>query len=404
MSKKFLFTILMMCVCTLGVQAQSAFTVAQDGSGDYSTIQAAIDAAADGVRTRIYIKNGTYAEHVSLGSADAASKKLISLIGESEDGVIITSDVTMGTSGVTYDQSAAMLVYASDFYAENITFRNSSGNHGQALAIYVAGDRQTYYHCKFLGYQDTHRSKKTTRSYYKDCFVEGATDFIYAGGTAWFENCTLHCIGSGYITAPEDIIVWTADMTYRMRLYFGFIFNNCTVTRGENVSAGSVYLGRPWQDKMCGSAYINCNLGDAVNAAGWTAMGGNTGKNSMFAEYKSVDNTGALVDTTKRVSWSHQLAQSQVETYYTKEYVFNDVFLTRSGSSVKYYPDTLIAQEHAASTGITEITKSEIAEGDAHLYTIDGKRVAASSSLTPGVYIMHKRENGNLSVKKVLIK
>lgn len=352
--------LLLLCLMTLtglnAIIAQTSIIVAQDGSGNYSTIQAAVDAAPEGERTTIYVKAGIYEEQVYVGSKQKASTQKISLIGEGMDKTIISSGVGMSSHNTTFDNTPALSVYASDFYAEGITFRNTVGRSGgQALAIYVAGDRQTYYRCRFSGYQDTHRTKKNTRSFYKQCVVEGATDFIYAGGTAWFEQCTLRCVGGGYITAPEDIVAYVQGE--QKRIFLGFIFNDCKVQRADGVNAGSVYLGRCWGPNKCGSLFLNCNLGDCINAAGWQEMGGNNGKASYYGEYKSVNATRQLIDTSNRISWSQQL--SDVDYTKVKTWALVDeAYRATTGNATVYNPENVIADHHQIYTD-NDYTTSE---------------------------------------------
>lgn len=336
--------IVLCCSLALTAGAQNKIVVTPDGTGDYTTIQAALDAVPDNTETIVYVKNGTYDEHINVTS----TSKKINLIGESRDGVILTSSVGCA-SGVQYNKTTAINLAARDFYAENITFQNTSGKAGgQALAVYLYGDRQTFYHCSFKGYQDTHRTKKGCRSYYKECLIEGATDFIYAGGTAWFEDCTIHCIGNGFITAPEDISINTLGKNGD-KIYLGFIFHNCTITRASNVSAGSVYLGRPWASSMAGSIFLNCNLGDVINAAGWTTMGSNTGTNSFFGEYGSKTNTGSSIDVSKRISWSHQISEEDYDAIMNQHAV-DSIFLVCTKGSVKYDPEAVITKCSVAAS------------------------------------------------------
>ena len=349
MNNKF-FCIFLMLGLMVCANAQNVITVDASGNGDYTTVQAAVDAAPDNAETTIFIKNGTYAENVNIGSKNSSSSKRLSLIGESRDGTVITSSKGMA-SGLTFDQTPAMSIYASDFYAENITFQNSSGKNGaQALAIYVAGDRQTFNHCAFKGYQDTHRTKKGTRSYYKECLVEGCTDFIYAGGTCWFENCQLNLVGNGYITAPEDVDVRinTKLSGSPVSIFLGFVFNNCTVTRSDAATAGGSYLGRPWGEKNCGSIFLNCNLGDAINKAGWIKMGSNDGTSSYFAEYKSVDGNGSLIDTSNRISWGRQMDEADFAAFMNWHSV-DSAFKARTNNTIDYNPEAVIA-DHATSS------------------------------------------------------
>ncbi|MBP5509123.1 MAG: hypothetical protein J6Y23_15000, partial [Prevotella sp.] len=335
--------LLLVCTSFSVANGQQTLTVAQDGSGDFTTIQAAINAAPVGEKTTIRINEGVYAEQVVIGSKTALSDKKISLIGEGIDKTIITSKAGMAT-GLRFDQTPALSVYAEDFYAENLTLRNTAGRDGgQALALYVAGDRQTYYRCRIAGYQDTHRSKKHTRSYYKDCIIEGAVDYIYAGGTCWFDHCTLHCVGAGYITAPEDIEPYIISSTGK-HIQLGFIFSNCTVTKEADVDEGSIYLGRCWAPSKCGSLFLNCDLGNAIQPAGWAKMGGNTGKDSFFGEYKSTGGDGKHVNVTKRISWSQQLDSDDYELVNSWEKVDNR-FCTIRGTK-PFNPEEVIASHH----------------------------------------------------------
>ena len=302
----------------LSTWAQKLLTVSKDGSGDYTTVQAAIDAVAEGETATIMVKAGTYEGMVKVGLRTKPSTKCISLIGEGMDKTIITAANGKNNIGNGKDvrDYATLAVFAPDFYAQDICIQNTGGKTaGQALALHMDGDRSTFYRCKITGYQDTHRTKKGVRSYYKECVIEGATDYIYAGGTCWFEHCTLNCVAGGYITAPEDITVYTTaeDGT---KIWLGFIFNECTVTKASGVSDKSVSLGRCWGAEKCGSMFLNCQLNNIIKAAGWETMGGNDGTKSYYAEYKSKNGT-ALADISNRISWSHQLTDADYEKVNT---------------------------------------------------------------------------------------
>lgn len=303
----------------LSTWAQKLLTVSKDGSGDYTTVQAAIDAVAEGETATIMVKAGTYEGMVKVGLRTKPSTKCISLIGEGMDKTIITAANGKNNIGSGKDvrDYATLGVFAPDFYAQDICIQNTGGKTaGQALALHMDGDRSTFYRCKITGYQDTHRTKKGVRSYYKECVIEGATDYIYAGGTCWFEHCTLNCVAGGYITAPEDITVYTTAEDGTTKIWLGFIFNECTVTKASGVSDKSVSLGRCWGAEKCGSMFLNCQLNNIIKAAGWETMGGNDGTKSYYAEYKSKNGT-ALADVSNRISWSHQLTDADYEKVNT---------------------------------------------------------------------------------------
>lgn len=235
--------------------------VAQDGSGDVFTIQEAIALVPDyskGRETRILIRKGTYREKLII----PPSKQYVSLIGQ--DSVTISGDdyaqkknalgEPMGTSG-----SATCYIYGDDFYAENITFANTAGAVGQAVAALIDSDRAIFYRCTFRGFQDTlypYGKDRDIRQYYKECHIEGTVDFIFGWATAYFDDCTIHSIGKGYIAAPAT----------RQGTPYGFVFNHCKLTAGEGVE--KVYLGRPWREY--GSAvYINCEMASHIHPDGW---------------------------------------------------------------------------------------------------------------------------------------
>ena len=196
------------------------FVVAQDGSGDFFTVQEAINAVPDmrkGSRTTIWIRKGIYKEKVVVPE----SKVALSLIGE--EGTVITYDdyaskpnrfgENTGTSG-----SASCYIYAPDFYAENITFENSAGPVGQAVACFVSADRAYFKHCRFLGFQDTlYTYAKGVRQYYEECYIEGTVDFIFGWSAAVFNRCHIHSKGNGYVTAPST------DQGQR----FGYLMYDC---------------------------------------------------------------------------------------------------------------------------------------------------------------------------------
>lgn len=333
---KNLFAILFFISSVLVSAEPFRYIVATDGSGTHTSVQTAIDACPDGVRSIIFIKNGTYFGQTSIGSKSVASNKLISLVGESRDSVILTFDKSLPMVS-TFEQATTFQIYAKNFYAENITFVNSAGNTGQALALYTAGDMATFKNCTLKGYQDTYRSKKGTRGYFKNCRVEGAVDFIYAGGTLFFDDCTINCVkGGGYIVAPEDAYA-TIPATQTVCgkfLRLGFFFRNCNITANADVPAGSYYLGRPW-NTTAGAFYINCKLGNHIKAAGWQTMGGNE-TSACFAEYNSMDVDGNPVDVSGRVSWSFQLPKADVDNLLTPAGIY-----ARINSTDVYDPLTL---------------------------------------------------------------
>ncbi|WP_069661112.1 pectinesterase family protein [Arcticibacter eurypsychrophilus] len=283
---------------------QRDFVVAQDGSGNFKTVQEAIYAVPDFRKntTVIFIKNGVYREKLVL----AASKTNIKLVGESVEKTIFTYDdysgkknrfgENIGTSG-----SASCYFYGENIRAENITFQNSSGPVGQAVAISVSGDKVYFKNCRFLGFQDTlYTYGYYSRQYYTNCYIEGTVDFIFGSSTAVFNNCEIFCKKNGYVTAAS-----THDTTK-----YGYVFINCKIT--GDAPDGSFYLGRPWRP-YAKVVFIKCDLGKVIKPEGWNNWGKvSNEQTTYYAEYK---NTGAGYKPTQRASWSHQLTDEAVKEY-----------------------------------------------------------------------------------------
>ena len=271
------------------------FVVAKDGSGDFFSVQEAINAVPDfrkNVRTTILVKRGVYKEKIVI----PASKINLSLIGE--DGSVLSYDdyadklncfgEKTGTSG-----SASCYIYAPDFYAENLTFENTSGPVGQAVACFVSADRAYFKHCRFLGWQDTlYTYGKGCRQYYEDCYIEGTVDFIFGWSTAVFNRCHIHSKTKGYVTAPST------DQGQK----YGYVFYDCRLTADEGVTG--VYLSRPWRP-YAQAVFVRCDLGGHIMPAGWNNWGNvENEKTAFYAEYQC---RGAGANPKARASFSHQL-------------------------------------------------------------------------------------------------
>jgi pectinesterase len=233
------------------------FIVAQDGTGNFITIQSAIEACKSFPyqRIRIFIKNGIYHEKVFIPSWNTK----ISLIGESKDSTIITfgdyfKKISKGPNSTFY--SATLLDQGNDFHAENLTIENNAGPVGQAIALAVEADRCTFINCKLLGNQDTlYIAGEHARQYFNNCFIEGTTDFIFGEATALFEKCVIKIKADSYITAAST----------PQYVSYGFVFKNCSLQAAPGIN--KAYLGRPWR-KYARTVFINCNMDGFLISAG----------------------------------------------------------------------------------------------------------------------------------------
>lgn len=286
----------------LQAQEKQLITVAQDGSGDFTTVQAAIDAAKafPDDRVILFIKNGIYREKLTVPSCNT----YLSLIGESTSGTVISWDdhfskIDRGRNSTFYTWT--LKVEADDFIAENLTVENSAGPVGQAVALHVEGNRCIFRNCRFVGNQDTlYAAGNDSRQYFRNCCIEGTTDFIFGAATALFDHCTLHSKADSYITA--------ASTPYGKR--YGFVFLNCRLTAQPGIT--KVYLGRPWRE-FSRTVFLNCELGDHILPDGWANWSGTSrDKTAYYAEYR---NTGPGANMARRVNWSHRLSKKEASKY-----------------------------------------------------------------------------------------
>lgn len=271
--------------------------VAQDGTGNYRTVQAAIDAAPEG-RTepwRIYIRQGTYVEHVDI----PASKPFLSLIGEGRGRTRISFDrLCGGPTGVKVDEGATVTARSSDLYFEGIDFVNSHGHEQkdgpQALALYTQNDRVALSRCGLLSFQDTWLTafhRPNLRHYATRCFIEGAVDFIYGQGNVYFDRDTLYITRkqSGYIVAPN----------HAPETQWGYVFRDAVITAPGDAIETQVYLGRPWHGQPK-TVFIDTHAYVTIYPDGWRNHMG--GLPAVFAEHNTMDGYGHPQDLSQRCS------------------------------------------------------------------------------------------------------
>ena len=303
-----IFFILSICIAaSFQTAAQTAnpqqykyvFTVAKDGTGDYYNIQDAIDAMRvyPLASITLYIKNGVYNEKIEL----PANNTDVTFIGENVDSTIITWNDYSGKGKHTTFTSYTAKISGNRFRAENITFANSAGPVGQALALYVDADKAVFKNCKFLGNQDTiFTSGEQSRQLFTDCYIEGTTDFIFGPATSVFQNCTIKAKTNSFITAAST----TPGKP------FGYVFLNCKIVADSAVN--KLYLGRPWRANAK-TVFIKCDLPKAIVPEGWNNWNNPENEKTVFyAEYKS---TGEGAAPGKRIKWSRQLNDKQAQAY-----------------------------------------------------------------------------------------
>jgi pectinesterase len=298
-------SLLLFC-SVVSAQYKTEIYVAPDGTGDFATIQEAIDGAKSfpDARITICIKKGVYKEKVKVHAWNSR----LTLKGESTEGVILRWDDYFGKMergrNSTF-HTATLLVQGDDFRAENLTIENSAGAVGQAVALAVEADRCVLENCRLLGNQDTlYADGANARQHYRNCYIEGTTDFVFGGATALFEDCTIHSKADSYITAAS---------TPKGRPY-GFVFLKCNLTAADGVN--EVYLGRPWRSHAK-TVFAECGMGSHIRLEGWHNW--NSPEKELTVFYAEGGNKGPGADTAKRVSWAQVLPDEEVKKYCAQE-------------------------------------------------------------------------------------
>ncbi|MDO4158959.1 MAG: pectinesterase family protein [Prevotellaceae bacterium] len=302
-----IFYLLVLLLCSAGIKAANPYdnpdtlVVSRDGTGQFRTINDAIEVcrAFMDYHKVIYVKKGVYKEKVIVPTWLTN----IEICGEDVENTIITYDdhaniklpetnKPMGTF-----RTYTVKVQGNYITFKNITIENNAARLGQAVALHTEGDHLVFINCRFLGNQDTiYTGVGNTRIYFKNCYIEGTTDFIFGPSTAWFEGCTIHSKQNSYVTAastPKDVA-------------YGYVFNNCKLTAAEGVT--KVYLGRPWRPYAY-TLFMNCELGSHILPAAWHNWGNK--ENEKTARYLEYNNTGDGASVSERAAWSRQLTKKE---------------------------------------------------------------------------------------------
>ncbi len=289
--------------------------VAKDGSGDFFTIAEAVAAIPDFCRdtTTVLICEGLYREKTAI----PATKRNVLLEGRGE--VVISWDDYSAKRGATGHQtgtSGSSTIYfgGDNWRVENITFENTAGRVGQAVAVQCLGNNITFAHCRFLGNQDTlylyglgnrdgERVSANPAYKFVECYIEGTTDFIFGAAAALFEGCEIHSKADSYITAAS-----TCEGAAE-----GFVFRKCRLTAAEGVT--SCYLGRPWRI-YAQTIFIDCRMGGHIRAEGWHDWSKPEAHRTVrYAEYGSTgEGAGG-----ERVKWARRLSKREIDRYRTVE-------------------------------------------------------------------------------------
>ena len=295
----------------------SPITVAPDGSGDYKSVQEAINALAETGGT-VNVRPGTYREVVEI------SKPNVRLIGDAKDpaATVIVFDKSAGTAGGTF-KSATVNIIGDNFYAEGLTFQNdfsqknpTASQGTQAVALSVRGDRAVFRHLRMLGAQDTLFAAAKScasdtgpcipaRQYFEDCYIEGQVDFIFGDSKALFRNCEIHAI-------PHKTVYLTAQSKRYPDEDSGYVFDHCKVTAASGIA--ELYLGRPWRP-YSSVVFLYADLDAGIAPSGWSEWHPGETHSLETAYYGEYRSSGPGANSVSRDPHSHQLTDTEAERF-----------------------------------------------------------------------------------------
>ncbi|CAI9286226.1 unnamed protein product [Lactuca saligna] len=271
--------------------------VAADGSGDFTTVSAAVAAAPNRSTTRyvIRIAAGVYRENVDIPS----NKLNLMFLGAGRSSTIITASRSVA-GGVTTFNSATVAAVGAGFLARGVTFQNSAGPSGnQAVALRVGSDLSAFYQCGMIAYQDT-LYVHSNRQFYINCYIAGTVDFIFGNAAAVLQDCDIHARRPN----PNQRNMFTAQGRSDPNQNTGIVIQRSRIGATSDLipvqASFPSYLGRPWRN-FSRTVVMQSTISDVINPAGWFPWDGDFALDTLY--YGEYQNTGAGADTSNRVTW-----------------------------------------------------------------------------------------------------
>lgn len=305
--------------------------VAKDGSGDYTTVAAAVAAAPTNSKKRhvIYIKAGAYMENVEVG------KKHVNLmfVGDGIGKTVIKASRNV-VDGYTTFRSATVAVVGNNFLARDLTIENSAGpSKHQAVALRVGADLSAFYRCSFVGYQDT-LYVHSLRQFFRDCDVYGTIDFVFGNAAVVLQGCNLYARKP----LPNQSNIFTAQGREDPNQNTGISIQRCKVAAAADLAAAQsstkTYLGRPWK-QYSRTVYLQSELDSLVDPAGWLEWDGTFALDTLY--YGEYMNTGPGAGTSGRVKWKgYRVITSAAEAsaFTVGNFIDGDLWL--AGTSIPF--------------------------------------------------------------------
>lgn len=289
----------------LSAQGPRRITVAADGTGDFATVQGALDSVPAGntVPTTIFLRKGTYNEIVYF-----ANKHNLTILGEDRKGTVIryannqglnNTDRTMMPGG--YRRGLLRAVDCNDLTLAHLTLHNptpAGGGQSEAVILHGRPDaRAVITELDLYGHQDT--LQINGQAYVRHCTIEGDVDFMWGTGPCFFENCRVRALRN-------------KSMYTQIRnppTHHGYVYKDCTFEGSPGVT--DCLLSRVGQVRFPASEVVllDCTLTSAVAPVGWRLDGPPEAPGIHFWEYNSRDPNGKPIDDSRRLAVSKRLTK-----------------------------------------------------------------------------------------------
>ncbi|CAJ2652298.1 putative pectinesterase 10 [Trifolium pratense] len=294
-----------------GNRIANTIVVNQRGQGAFQTIQAAIDSIKrqNNQWILLQINPGIYKEKVHI----PIEKPCIILKGSGSKTTIIAYNDSANNVGTS--DSATFISSPPNVIVSGISFKNTHGPNGPAVAANFYGDKSAIFECSFFGYQDT-LLLSSGRSYFKNCFIQGEVDFIFGSGQSYFENCVINAVQGK--SRPIGFV--TAQLREKPNDPNGFVFKG-----GSIIGIGRVNLGRPWAP-YSRVIFLETYFSSVVTPGGWDLwhVRRDQEQNIVFAE---VNCKGPGANTKNRVNWEKKPNEINLNEYTLSSFINNDGWL-----------------------------------------------------------------------------
>jgi len=298
------------------------YVVAADGTGDFATVQGAVDFVPDHPTqpVTIFVRRGLYVEIVYF-----AHKANLTLLGEDRAGTVIgyPNSERLNQQPNTNEKPTTNVYHRGAFFADrctgmnfvNLTLRNSTPKGGaQAEALILSGGHNTIRQCSFYSYQDTIQINDS--AYVEDSYIEGDTDFMWGRGPVFFSHCELKTLTSN---APYLQVRNTAAN-------HGFVFDHCVFDGAPGVTNTPLARINPATYPTSEVVLLDCILGAQISPAAWRLDGATAAPDVHFWEFHSTNLAdGQPTEVSQRAPFSQQLSIEHdadlIKNYRNPDYI-----------------------------------------------------------------------------------